>query len=45
MVLRDDYPWNHLDQVNQSLGLRGVLSPDPRAVYRLHANRLKRLGL
>jgi triacylglycerol lipase len=44
-VLRDDYPWNHLDQVNQSLGLRGTLSPDPRAVYRLHANRLKRLGL
>lgn len=44
-VLRDDYPWNHLDQVNQSLGLRATLSPDPRAVYRLHANRLKRLGL
>ncbi len=44
-VLRDDYPWNHLDEVNQSLGLRGSLSPDPRAVYRLHANRLKRLAL
>ncbi len=45
VVLRDDYPWNHLDQVNQSLGLRAALSPDPRAVYRLHANRLKKVGL
>ncbi|HEY0820020.1 MAG TPA: triacylglycerol lipase [Rhizobacter sp.] len=44
-VLRDDYEWNHLDQVNQSLGLRAPLSPDPRAVYRLHANRLRKLGL
>ncbi|MGY4827018.1 alpha/beta fold hydrolase [Sphaerotilaceae bacterium SBD11-9] len=41
VVLRDDYEWNHLDEVNQSFGLRGPLSPDPRAVYRLHANRLK----
>ncbi|HEX3142145.1 MAG TPA: hypothetical protein VHQ87_18955, partial [Rhizobacter sp.] len=44
-VLRDDYEWNHLDEVNQSLGLRGPLSPDPRAVYRLHANRLKKLDI
>jgi triacylglycerol lipase len=44
-VLRDDYEWNHLDEVNQVLGLRGKLSPDPRAVYRLHANRLRELGL
>jgi triacylglycerol lipase len=45
VVLRDDYEWNHLDEVNQALGLRATLSPDPRAVYRLHANRLQRLGL
>ncbi len=45
MVLRDDYEWNHLDQVNQLLALRAPLSPDPLAVYRLHANRLRRLGL
>lgn len=45
MVLRDDYEWNHLDQVNQALGLRAPLSPDPLAVYRLHANRLRKLGL
>ncbi|MFZ5636573.1 MAG: esterase/lipase family protein [Pseudomonadota bacterium] len=44
-VLRDDYPWNHLDEVNQFLGLRGLFTPDPRAVYRAHANRLKNLGL
>jgi triacylglycerol lipase len=45
VVLRDDYEWNHLDEVNQTLGLRGVLAPDPLAVYRLHANRLKKAGL
>lgn len=45
VVLRDDYEWNHLDQVNQALGLRAPLSPDPLAVYRLHANRLRKLGL
>jgi triacylglycerol lipase len=44
-VLRDDYPWNHLDEVNQFLGLRGLFTPDPRAVFRAHANRLKNLGL
>jgi len=44
-VLRDDYEWNHLDEVNQSFGLRGVLSPDPLAFYRLQANRLKKAGL
>lgn len=45
VVLRDDYEWNHLDEVNQSLGLRGVLAPDPLAFYRLQANRLKKVGL
>ena len=44
-VLRDDYEWNHLDEVNQAFGLRGVLSPDPKAFYRLQANRLKKAGL
>lgn len=44
-VLRDDYAWNHLDQVNQAFGLRGWLAADPVAVYRAHANRLKNLGL
>jgi triacylglycerol lipase len=44
-VLRDDYPWNHLDEVNQAFGLRGLFSPDPVAFYRSQANRLKLLGL
>jgi triacylglycerol lipase len=45
VVLRDNYPWNHLDEVNQSLGMRGLFTPDPKAVLRAHANRLKLLGL
>jgi len=44
-VLRDDYPWNHLDQVNMTFGLRGLFTPDPVAFYRTHANRLKTAGL
>ncbi len=44
-VLRDDYPWNHLDEVNQAFGLRGLFTPDPVAFYRSHANRLKAAGL
>lgn len=44
-VLRDDYPWNHLDEVNQILGIRGLFTPDPVAVLRAHANRLKTAGL
>lgn len=44
-VLRDDYPWNHIDEMNHVFGLRGVLAPDPVAFYRSHANRLKTKGL
>lgn len=44
-VLRDDYTWNHLDEVNQAFGMRGLLTPDPVAFYRTHANRLKSAGL
>jgi triacylglycerol lipase len=42
-VLRDDYPWNHLDLINQREGLTGPT--DPTVTYREHANRLKGLGL
>ncbi len=45
VVLRDDYPWNHLDQVNQVLGLTRWFTPDPKSVLRAHANRLKNAGL
>jgi len=44
-VLRDDYGWNHLDEVNQVLGLRGLFSSSPAEVTRAHANRLKNAGL
>ncbi len=44
-VLRDNYPWNHGDEVNQVLGLRGLFTPNPTSVYRAHANRLKNRGL
>jgi triacylglycerol lipase len=44
-VLRDDYPWNHGDEINQVLGLRGLFTSSPISVYRAHANRLKNQGL
>lgn len=44
-VLRDDYGWNHLDEVNQILGLRSLFASSPVSVIRAHANRLKSVGL
>jgi triacylglycerol lipase len=44
-VLRDDYGWNHLDEVNQAFGLRNFFAADPVAFYRSQANRLKLAGL
>ncbi len=44
-VLRDNYPWNHLDEVNQAFGLRQLFSPSPASVLRSQANRLKNAGL
>lgn len=44
-VLKDNHRWNHLDEVNQLAGLRGVLSEDPVAFYRTHAGRLAAAGL
>lgn len=44
-VLRDDYQMNHLDEVNQLLGLTALFETDPKVVYRTHANRLKNAGL
>ena len=45
VVLRDNYSWNHGDAINQFVGLRGLFTSDPLAVYRDHANRLKLAGL
>lgn len=45
-VLRDDYPQNHLDEINQVLGAIGKgTGADPIPLYRAHANRLKKAGL
>lgn len=44
-TIRDNYNWNHLDEVNQVLGLKSIFAPDPVDVYRQHANRLKLQGL
>ena len=44
-VIRDDYYWNHLDEVNQILAIRSWFAPNPTSVYRSHANRLKNAGL
>ena len=44
-TIRDNYNWNHLDEVNQVLGLKSLFAPDPVDVYRQHANRLKQQGL
>lgn len=45
MVIRDDFVMNHLDEINQFLGLHDLNETDPVAVYRTHANRLKNAGL
>ena len=44
-MLRADYPWNHMDQINQVLGLVGKGAPDPVAFYVGQAGRLRALGL
>lgn len=44
-VIRDDFYWNHLDEVNQVFGLRDIFASDPPGVYRSHLNRLKNAGL
>ncbi|MDO8651440.1 MAG: triacylglycerol lipase [Undibacterium sp.] len=44
-VIRDDYAMNHLDEVNQTIGLVNIFETNPVTLYRQHANRLKNLGL
>ena len=44
-VLRDDYPWNHLDEINQIFGTIGSGAPDPKAFYQMQVTRLRLLGL
>lgn len=44
-VVKDNYAWNHLDEVNQVLGTIGKGAPDPVAFYKQQLNRLKLAGL
>jgi len=44
-VIRDDYYQNHLDEVNQVLGLVSIFTSNPKTLFKNHANRLKNLGL
>ena len=43
-VVRDDYRMNHLDTINQLLGLSSWIETNPLTVYRTQANRLKNAG-
>lgn len=43
-VIRDNYPWNHPDEINHTLGVRGLFTPNPVDVYRGQVNRLKVAG-
>lgn len=43
-VIRDDYKMNHLDSVNQVLGIVAWQETDPLAIYRTQVNRLKLAG-
>ncbi|MCP5059832.1 MAG: triacylglycerol lipase [bacterium] len=44
-VIDDGLIMNHLDEVNQILGLTSFLEVDPRTLYRDHVRRLADLGL
>ncbi|MEW6341276.1 MAG: triacylglycerol lipase [Pseudomonadota bacterium] len=44
-VLSTTYKWNHLDEINQLLGILGENAADPVAVIRTQANRLKTQGV
>lgn len=43
-VIRADYPWNHIDEMNHVFGLIGKAAPSPVQFYLSQANRLKLLG-
>jgi len=45
LVIRDNYPQNHLDEVNQVAGLTQLFATSPVTLYREHLNRLKLAGL
>lgn len=44
-VIRVDYRLNHLDEVNQTVGLTNLFETSPVTLFRQQANRLKNAGL
>lgn len=44
-VIKDNYKMNHLDEVNQTLGIHHLFETDPVTVFTQQANRLKNMGL
>nr|WP_315396415.1 triacylglycerol lipase [uncultured Duganella sp.] len=44
-VIRDDYAMNHLDEINQTVGIVNLFETSPVTVFRQQANRLQGLGL
>ena len=44
-VIRDDYALNHLDEVNQLIGITNLFETSPVTLYRQQANRLQGMGL
>jgi triacylglycerol lipase len=44
-LIRDDYLGNHVDESNMLFGLVSPLGADPKTLYRVQANRLKKAGL
>ena len=44
-VIRDDYAFNHLDEVNQTVGLTNLFETNPVTLFRQQANRLRNAGL
>lgn len=43
-VLCDTYYWNHIDEINNLLGIVSPSSANPLTIFRLHAQRLKQAG-
>jgi triacylglycerol lipase len=44
-VIRDDYRMNHLDEINQMVGITDLFETSPVTLFRQHANRLQGMGL
>ncbi len=44
-IIRNDYYWNHLDEINMMFGLISPFASNPVSVLRQHANRLQKDGL